>query len=93
MGVFSWITQDTGRSICASGNTGGLKPFGVTMVDNNNNQFHERNYEGYGEFGGKDFFELLAEMNGKTNRSEGIDLWYGDEPFISPNRIKTSSTE
>jgi hypothetical protein len=33
------------------------------MVDHLGNQWIEDSYEGYGEFGGKDFYELLAEMN------------------------------
>ena len=36
--------------------------------------FEEKDYEGYGEFGGKDIYELIAEMNGKKTREEGIDL-------------------
>jgi len=36
--------------------------------------WHEPDYEGYGEFGGVDYYELLAKMNGLTTRNEGIDL-------------------
>jgi hypothetical protein len=88
------------------------------MVDNENNKWQENNYEGYGVFGGKDFFELLADMNGKgvtqfqiderfakgydktkeesrtdLLRSIGIDLYFGDEPFISPNLYEDSRLE
>ena len=34
------------------------------MVDHLGNQWAEDSYNGYGEFGGKDFYELVAEMNG-----------------------------
>ena len=83
MGFFSWKTQDTDRSIC--NNSGDKETFTVYMVDNDNNVWTESDYDGYGEFGGKDFYELLAEMNGLTTREEGISLRYSDKPFLSPN--------
>ena len=62
MGMFSWKTNDTRRSIKSVISE---KPtFRVYMVDHLGNQWIEDNYEGYGVFGGKDFYELLAEMNG-----------------------------
>lgn len=76
MGFFSWHTQDTNKSIanCHSSK----ETFPVTMTDNKGNRWHENNYEGYGEFGGKDYYELLAEMNGyESDRNKGIQLWYG----------------
>jgi hypothetical protein len=89
MGFFSWITQDTKRSIpnvhC------GKKTFTVYMHDDKGNIWEEKEYDGYGVFGGKDFYVLLAEMNGLTAksrdklRSMGIDLVYGIKPYISPN--------
>jgi len=84
MGFFSWKTQDTNRSIpnCYSDR----ETFSVTMTDNKGNKWHEDAYEGYGEFGGKDFYELLAEMNGlKPDRDKGITLAFSGKPFISPN--------
>jgi hypothetical protein len=87
MGFFSWITQDSQRSIANQFSI--VKPFTVYMLDNKGNVWKEDNYEGYGIFGGKDFYELLAEMNGLQTRDEGIDLVYKDEnknkPFLSPN--------
>jgi hypothetical protein len=83
MGNFSWITQDTGR--CINNGFNKKKTFKVHMIDNKGNTWTEKNYEGYGVFEGKDFFVLLAEMNGKKTRDEGIDLYFGDEPFLSPN--------
>ena len=61
--------------------------FTVYMIDNKGNKWQESNYNGYGEFGGKDFFELLAEMNGLTTRDEGIDLAYSGQPYVSPNLV------
>jgi hypothetical protein len=36
----------------------------VVMCDDKGNKYVEECYEGYGVFGGKDFYELVAEMNG-----------------------------
>tara|TARA_R100000773_G_scaffold12074_3_gene11130 strand:- start:256 stop:615 length:360 start_codon:yes stop_codon:yes gene_type:complete len=75
MGFFSWNTQDTDRSIANSYSN--EDTFKVIMTDDKGNQWEETNYEGYGEFGGKDYFVLLDEMNGGTgDRSRGIDLYY-----------------
>jgi len=80
MGLFSWKTQDTGRSIpCEDASR---DQFEVTMTDNKGNRWTEKQYQGYGEFGGKDFFELLAEMNGRSGRDAGIELC---QPLLSPN--------
>jgi len=86
MGFFSWKTQDTRKSICNKYQ--GSKPtFTVYMTDNQGNRWREDNYDGYGEFGGKDFFELMAEMNGLKDRLEAISLVYAKPPVdhIQPN--------
>ena len=62
MGFFSWKTQDTDKSIANEHSN--RKTFSVQMMDNKGNVWTEDNYDGYGRFGGKDFYELLAEMNG-----------------------------
>ena len=78
MGFFSWKTQDTDRSICNA--FSGQETFKVIMTDHKGNQWIEDNYEGYGVFGGKDFYELLDEMNGGDgDRSNGISLAYNKE--------------
>jgi len=53
------------------------KTFRVQMMDNKGNVWTEDNYDGYGRFGGKDFYELLAEMNGFTSDKTGDE--YTDE--------------
>ena len=89
MGFFSWKTQDTDNSI--ANQYSNRKTFRVQMLDNKSNVWTEDNYEGYGRFGGKDFYELLAEMNGfesdKTGdeytdeaRGFGINLAFKDNP-------------
>ena len=77
MGFFSWHTCDTDRSI--ANNSSDRPTFEVHMITPDGRTFTERNYEGYGEFGGKDFYELLAELNGLgSDRSAGIDLSFKD---------------
>ena len=78
MGFFSWNTQDTDRSIANSYSY--KSTFRVVMTDHKGNKWVEHNYEGYGTFGGKDYYELLAEMNGLSSRDEGCDLAFKDSP-------------
>ena len=71
-GQFSWMTQDTDRQIGSERE----KTITVYMFDNQGNKWKETKYDCSGEFGGKDYFELLAQMNGVENagRQDGIDL-------------------
>jgi hypothetical protein len=51
------------------------------MITPDGRVFTEEDYEGYGEFGGKDFLELLAELNGLgSDRSEGIRISFDGNP-------------
>ena len=75
MGFFSWNTMDTDKSIANEHSN--RKTFRVQMMDNKGNVWTEDNYEGYGRFGGKDYYELLAEMNGFTSDKTGDE--YTDE--------------
>ena len=96
MGFFSWKTQNTNKSIA---NRFSSNPtFTVTMIDNKGNKWVEHNYEGYGRFGGKDYYELMAEMNGfGSDRNEAIyskekgliqpNLYEGEGNFIWINEI------
>jgi hypothetical protein len=84
MGFFSWITQDTNKSI--TNKYGDFKPITVIMTDDKGTQYSESEYEGYGEFGGKDYYVLVAEMNKELlgnptefDREMGIDLAFKDE--------------
>jgi hypothetical protein len=80
-GQFSWFTQDTDQQI-GSEEENTLRA--VYMFDNRGNKWLEKNYEGYGDFGGKDYYELLAQMNGMANpdRSEGISLAFSGKKGI-----------
>lgn len=95
MGFFSWKTQDTNTSIANRYST--KETIVVYMIDNNGNIWEEQNYEGYGEFGGKDYYELLAEMNGLgSDRIKGIELaskydWKSHKDIKYPNLVETLS--
>jgi hypothetical protein len=81
MGFFSWKTQDTDRSIPSQYSN--RKTFRVEMLDNKGNVFTETDYEGYGVFGGKDFYELLAEMNGFVSQ---FDYEKGTDKYTNEAR-------
>ena len=73
MGQFSWKTQDTGGVIRESYGCDSESLTTAYMHDNKGNVWEEKRYEGYGVFGGKDYYELLAEMNGITVTDQQID--------------------
>ena len=94
MGFFSWRTQDTDKSIANKWST--RDTFRVQMMDDKGNVWTEDSYDGYGEFGGKDYYELLAEMNGLTGngtddlRMKGIDLAFskGNNSGVGTEGVK-----
>ena len=69
-GMFSFKTLGDNKAISA------MTGADIYMFDNKGNMWHEENYEGYGIFGGEDYFELMAKMNGKSGRDAGIDLYF-----------------
>jgi hypothetical protein len=89
MGFFSFKTQDTNKSIANYHSR--RKTFKVYMLDDKGNVWEEDCYGGYGMFGGKDYYELVAEMNGLgSNRDKGINLFYHEEKqkYKFPNLVK-----
>ena len=81
-GQFSWMTQDTNQQIGSQEEN--MIP--VYMYDNEGNSYYESNYDGYGEFGGVDYYELLDKMNGGDgDRSRGINLAF--EKIKTDNEI------
>jgi hypothetical protein len=85
-GQFSWLTSDTNTQIGSERQN----MITVFMYDNMGNKWTEKDYEGYGEFGGMDYYDLVATMNGYTEedvktmkgsfkelRQLGIDLAFG----------------
>jgi hypothetical protein len=101
MGCFSWIAQDTCKPIYI---TGWQKPrhkqCAYYMWDNKGNSWKEPSYEGYGMFGSKDYYVLLAEMNyeygpdvtDEQKRRDGIDIEFGArrDNVVFPNLTETS---
>jgi hypothetical protein len=80
-GQFSWMTQDTGQQIGSQEEN----KIPVYMFDNKGKYYYENDYDGYGEFGGMDYYELLDKMNGgEGDRSRGIDLSFGKIKITSP---------
>lgn len=93
MGFFSWKTQDSKRSIANAYSD--KSTFPVCMTDDKGNKWEESNYDGYGVFGGKDYYELLSEMNGgPSDRHEGITIAYSGRSDIKwPNLTEDSDWE
>ena len=88
MGFFSWHTNDTDEPIM---NKYSDNPIGtIYMIDNKGNKWQEDRYEGYGMFGGKDYHELLAEMNGlPSDREDGISLAFDkSKPHFAPQLVR-----
>lgn len=96
MGQFSWITQNSDESIyiyeyipeCFIEACGAPTYY---LWDDKMNVWEEKKYEGYGMFGGKDYYVLLAEMNNEygsdvdeeTKRKDGIDIEFcGSKTYI-----------
>jgi hypothetical protein len=103
MGLFSWLLNDTGDNIPHGAN--GREHIPVVMLDNKGNKWYEYSYSGNGMFGGKDFYELVAEMNGITEvpedapkgmelRDIGIKLAFSKEVLsIQPNLINEDNAD
>ena len=73
-GQFSWMTQDSDKQIGSEKQN----TIDVYMYDNEGNKWKETRYDGYGNFGGMDFYDLVATMNGyDADREKGIDLAFG----------------
>ena len=73
-GQFSWMTQDSNKQIGSERQN----TIDVYMYDNEGNKWKETRYDGYGIFGGMDFYDLVATMNGyDADRQKGIDLAFG----------------
>ena len=67
MGFFSFKTSDTQKSIpnaCSNKGT-----FEVHLITEDGQVFTEKEYEGYGVFGGRDIYTLIGEMNGVKGKN------------------------
>ena len=73
-GQFSWMTHDTGDQIGSEKQN----TIDVYMYDNEGNKWKETRYDGYGNFGGQDYYDLVVTMNGyDADREKGVDLAFG----------------
>jgi hypothetical protein len=100
MGYFSWIAQDTSKPIYITGyQKPGYEQRAYYMWDNKGNFWKEPSYEGFGMFGVKDYYILLAEMNhiysdditDKQKRSDGISIEFSSnhDGILFPNLTET----
>ena len=101
MGCFSWIAQDTNKPIYMTGcQKPGYEQRTYYMWDNKGNVWKEPSYEGYGMFGNKDYYILLAEMNRSydkdvtddAKREEGINIEFStnSDGIVFPNLTECS---
>lgn len=92
MGCFSWFTQDKSHKRIVIGEKLNSPIYMMGKVDGVLCTYtQDQPYGGYGVFGGKDFYALMAEMNGKTLadfdgdedklRQAGIDMAFDDDPM------------
>ncbi len=93
--MFSWITQDTERTIWNK--YSGRKTITIYMIDNVGRKWKESKYAGYGVFGGKDYYELLAEMNGLFDREDGITIEFdtnrNSTNTLYPNLVSSKNSK
>lgn len=75
MGCYSWFTQDPSHTRIVISADLFEKP--IHMIGKVNGEIvtytEKYGYDGYGHFGGKDYYEFMAEMNGKTLADFGGD--------------------
>jgi len=77
MGQFSWFSQDTDEQIFNDAPEGYQT---VHMVDpRDGKDYVEKNYDGYGRFGGMDFYALIADINKDFILKEYKDTGYIDD--------------
>jgi hypothetical protein len=91
MGFFSWINEE-GESIRNRWTDEGPTP--VKMIDDTGREWLELDYDGYGDFGGMDFYALVDLMNGGTgDRDRGIELSFGDGECKEPRLVTPECTK
>ncbi len=81
MGFFSWKTSDTHRSISNIYSSRGTFPVYVLCPDGT--KIKEENYEGYGEFGRRDIYALVAQWNVPNKCKDVNGNWLPDEDIRS----------
>lgn len=86
MGQFSWISKN-GEQIRNEHHND--QKVWMSYLDENGQvqTVKEEEYEGYGRFGGLDYYEVLAKMNGKETREDGITIAFEPQPFATIGAI------
>ena len=91
MGNFSWCTSDTRKSIACYYESYDGAPSTVYLLNPFGEPYKETAYEGYGEFGGHDVYDLVADWNRKylsadnlrkPERDEWVNNEEGNEAFL-----------
>lgn len=83
MGQFSWFTQDSGVQIFNDWDTQGDRQT-IHMVDpRDGTDYKEEGYEGYGEFDGRDFYELFADINREIIEKYACGLIRDKEEYLA----------
>ncbi len=77
MGYFSWRCAVTGKSIACVASTRGPVPCVVVCPDDT--AIREDCYDGYGDFGGYDIYELVAQWHGQAGRDAGLGIAFSEE--------------
>ena len=86
MGFFSWKTSDTQETIWNEHCGDKCKPVKMLLPDGS--VIIEESYEGYGVFGGIDFYEAVSTLNGYApDRGKGISLMDVNYHESAPRRI------
>lgn len=93
MEYFSWKTSE-GVSISNWRSSRG--PLPVYMLTPDGRKVFEERYDGYGDFGGLDFFAVIDELNNGRcpdcgNRDDGIDTYYDKSRY--PLRLPRFTTD
>jgi hypothetical protein len=88
MGNFSWLIDGEPilNNSCGGKRNKGYdhgEHFTVYMHAPNGRVWKEKKYGGFGVFGRKDYFKLMAEMNGLETRNEAIKI-QGDKGTLYP---------
>ncbi|MFP3156023.1 hypothetical protein LQZ18_16685 [Lachnospiraceae bacterium ZAX-1] len=76
MGFFSWITSDTQRSI--SNAYSNKETFPVYVLCPDGAVIEEKDYKGYGKFGGRDIYALVAQWNRPEGCKNTDGEWMDD---------------
>jgi len=88
MGWFSWGKS---KALAVDDTDNRIK---VKLIDNQGHEWLEYNYQGDGIFDGKDYFELMAVMNGyDPSHKIGVGLEFGDrcQSYLQPEIVNINS--